>query len=462
MYRRTDEQRRMGQDQTRRDRSFISELVPDWRPTREQALWMVRSVIVLAILLSIFTLIGLPFGITLWEWAKLLIVPAVIAGGGIWFNGRQQARDQQNAERRAQDDALEAYLDRMTELITSHHLGSPKSDDDKGVRVAARARTLTVLGRVDGNRAGSVVRFLYESDLITKDRCVVSLYSANLKETNLHGIILKGASLRGADLQGANPPSAEDRVIEARIQEQHLARSLGALVMQILWGMLALTFGAPLGEWLGARTRGSSLGEYDLGGPNLEKIDLEDANLEGANLKGANLKGANLREALLSRANLFGANLEDACLQNANPLRKAPSTMVAKIVDALDNPIETLQEWVKERENRKKLVPRFTTFVLGRREADVEPSEYVKALEERIRLAAPNLEEANLKGANLRGANLVRANFKGANLEKAEGFTNERLQDEAASLEGAIMPDGQKYEDWLKDKEGSGKDVENE
>jgi hypothetical protein len=32
----------------------------------------------------------------------------------------------------------------------------------------------------------------------------------------------------------------------------------------------------------------------------------------------------------------------------------------------------------------------------------------------------------------------------------------------AGSLEGATMPDGQKYEDWIKDKEGSGKDVENE
>jgi hypothetical protein len=33
---------------------------------------------------------------------------------------------------------------------------------------------------------------------------------------------------------------------------------------------------------------------------------------------------------------------------------------------------------------------------------------------------------------------------------------------DALSLEGATMPDGQKYEDWINDKEGSGKDVENE
>jgi hypothetical protein len=29
--------------------------------------------------------IGYSYGITLWDWANLLIVPAVIAGGGVWF-----------------------------------------------------------------------------------------------------------------------------------------------------------------------------------------------------------------------------------------------------------------------------------------------------------------------------------------------------------------------------------------
>jgi hypothetical protein len=32
----------------------------------------------------------------------------------------------------------------------------------------------------------------------------------------------------------------------------------------------------------------------------------------------------------------------------------------------------------------------------------------------------------------------------------------------AESLEGATMPNGQKYEDWLKDKKAQGKDEKNE
>jgi hypothetical protein len=38
----------------------------------------------------------------------------------------------------------------------------------------------------------------------------------------------------------------------------------------------------------------------------------------------------------------------------------------------------------------------------------------------------------------------------GADLRGAEGITNEELEQHAQSLKGATMPNGQKYEDWLK------------
>jgi hypothetical protein len=57
---------------------------------------------------------------------------------------------------------------------------------------------------------------------------------------------------------------------------------------------------------------------------------------------------------------------------------------------------------------------------------------------------------------NLSGATLTRAD-----LSNATGITNDELEQQAKSLEGATMPNGQKYEDWLKEKEGSGEDGEN-
>jgi uncharacterized protein YjbI with pentapeptide repeats len=67
------------------------------------------------------------------------------------------------------------------------------------------------------------------------------------------------------------------------------------------------------------------------------------------------------------------------------------------------------------------------------------------------------LEWTDLAGAHLEDAILLWANLEGANLQGATGITPERLQQETVSLEGATMPNGQKYEEWLKSK-GRGED----
>ena len=59
----------MEPDKTPRKRAskFIKDLVaPAWQPSRDRVLWATRIVLVLVVLLAILTLIGWPFGITLW------------------------------------------------------------------------------------------------------------------------------------------------------------------------------------------------------------------------------------------------------------------------------------------------------------------------------------------------------------------------------------------------------------
>jgi hypothetical protein len=46
------------------------------------------------------------------------------------------------------------------------------------------------------------------------------------------------------------------------------------------------------------------------------------------------------------------------------------------------------------------------------------------------------------------------ADLSGANLTFARGVTDDQLS-EARSPEGATMPTGQKYEEWLKSREGA-------
>jgi Pentapeptide repeats (8 copies) len=62
-------------------------------------------------------------------------------------------------------------------------------------------------------------------------------------------------------------------------------------------------------------------------------------------------------------------------------------------------------------------------------------------------LSSTDLSKVDLRGACLSGAYLSGANLRRANLSGAQGVTRDRLVQQAASLEGATMPDGQKYED---------------
>jgi hypothetical protein len=50
---------------------------------------------------------------------------------------------------------------------------------------------------------------------------------------------------------------------------------------------------------------------------------------------------------------------------------------------------------------------------------------------------------------SLSNADLIAAALREADLRGATGITNEQLKQQASSLEGATMLNGQKYEEWL-------------
>jgi hypothetical protein len=149
---------------------------------------------------------------TLWDWLQLLsalAIPVVLAVAGFWFTAwqgeRQQAIEDQRAkverdveDQRAQDTALQAYLDQMTELILEKNLRDSKEESE--VRTLARARTLTVLGRLGPDRKRSVVQFLYESVLVQKGNPIIDLENADLSEADLSLDNLIEADLSDANL----------------------------------------------------------------------------------------------------------------------------------------------------------------------------------------------------------------------------------------------------------------------
>jgi uncharacterized protein YjbI with pentapeptide repeats len=294
---------------------------------------------------------------TVRDWLPIvgaLLIPVVIAAGGWWIMWQQgkiaeqrAETDRELAEQRAQGEAQQAFLDQMSTLLLEK--GLRNSEDDSEVRTLARARTATVIQRLDAHRNRHVIRFLNEARLIGKGQSSIRL---------LAGADLQGAALKGIDLSTTD------------------------------------------------------LSEADLGGADLIGVDLRDADLQDAYLRDADLGGADLSEADLSRADLSGANL-GADLSGETNLSDA-----------------NLQD------------------------ANLSGTD----------LGGADLEGANLSHACLRDAYLDGVDLSGAYKVNNEGskrpITNEELEQQASSLKGATMPDGQKYEDWLKSK-GRGEDGEN-
>jgi hypothetical protein len=226
----------------------------------------------------------------------LLLVPVALAIGAAFFtwvtNRREREAEELRAieqreieDRRAREQALQAYLDRRTDLIRGGLCDSKVGDADQSI---ARARTLTVLRQLDGMGKGLMLRFLYESELIGKltgpegegprKEVIVVLVGANLQGANLEGAYLKGADLKGADLRGANLRAAN------------------------LVGVTLVN--AQLG---GAHLGGAHLVRSILFGANLAEANLRSANLEGAQLGGATVTDRQLAQA----KSLAGATLPD-------------------------------------------------------------------------------------------------------------------------------------------------------
>jgi hypothetical protein len=135
----------------------------------------------------------------LWDWSQLLIIPAVLAIGGYLFSLANSSTEQEIALNNQREATLQDYLDKMSELLLEKHLRRSPLDDE--VRKIARVRTLTVLRRIDGERKASVLRFLYESDLINKDQPIIHLEDADLSGATIAPEQLdKAKSLKGATM----------------------------------------------------------------------------------------------------------------------------------------------------------------------------------------------------------------------------------------------------------------------
>jgi uncharacterized protein YjbI with pentapeptide repeats len=390
----------------------VSEQQPSrWPPTRRQLLWAAG---VAALAFLIIVICGYLFGWkwtglpkrTLWDWLALLIVPAVLAVGGCLLTERQRAldrelstqqaqTDRELADERRQNDTLQAYLDGMSQLLTDKERPLHMAQSGDSLRTVARARTLTVLGRLDSGRKRSILEFLFESELIYKEHILLDegglierrhnivslrqadlrdadLYRGNLREANLGYANLSSADLSSADLRDGDLRDADLR--DADLKEANLrdANLYGAVLREVdLSAREADVTPSDLSEaFLSGSEVDLSVREADLSGAFLREVDLRGASLQEAILRGADLRGADLRGAFLIETDLKEADLRDADLRDAkgatssgvaNELLSAASSLEGATMpdgqtlrgDKMSNG-PTFEDWLKDGEGRKE------------------------------------------------------------------------------------------------------------
>lgn len=214
-------------------------------------------------------------GKTLWDWLQLLLIPVVLAIVAFSFNAGQESMNQRLEQQRRQEQIVDIYLDRMSNLLLQYHLHDSQLGDP--IRATAQAITLTALDRLDTEYKRIVVLFLYRADLITyhfekkepKDKPIITLPFAALEGAKLNGVYLCSADLHNMLLSGAN-------------------------------------------------FHGSWLEQADLGDSNADHADLSNTFMRAANLYHTNLTDANLQGAILREANIPGAFLSRAQLSHAD------------------------------------------------------------------------------------------------------------------------------------------------
>jgi Pentapeptide repeats (8 copies) len=247
---------------------------------------------------------------TLYDWFQLAIIPVALAVGVWWLNRVQQQRDQQLADERAKTEreiatdnqreaALQAYIDKVSELLLHERLGEPVPPQE--VVTIAQARTATVLRILDPIRRASIIQFLSQSGILSicVEKSAKGSFDLQLNNENS----LKGIELQGTNLNGVNLSMLY--LGEANLQRTSLKQA--------------------------------NLQRTDLSSTNLQDADLSHANLHGARLFGADLQGArlfmaDLQGAKLSGASLDGANLKDATGITIEELEKQAKSLKGTIM----------------------------------------------------------------------------------------------------------------------------------
>lgn len=176
---------------------------------------------------------------------------------------------------RFQENVLQGYLDRMSDLILQYGLSA--GDSDLTVRSVATARTFSVLPQLNGTRKGVVIRFLNSARLIDHEEPIIETNDFDLTDLDLNQTVLVDANLSFADLSGAN-------LSHAFLEHINLAS---------------------------AKLTGVDFTDSYLYGADLSKAVLDGADLTGVYMPLADLRNTATNEQLAQARSIVGSKMMD-------------------------------------------------------------------------------------------------------------------------------------------------------
>lgn len=233
-------------------------------------------------------------GKTLWDFLEILVVPIFLAIIAIVFNILSNKNSNRIADNRTQDYTLRNYLDDLSHFLLEEDIY--QTDDNSPIRQLLRAKTLTALHQLNGERKGILIRFIYHLGLINKNGPLINLSGADLKSINL---------------SGADHSDNKDRTLLNYLS------------------LFEVSFA-------GAEMREADFSEAKLSRSNFMFTDLTDADFGDAHLMESDFRFATLKNVNFNNASLLNADLSGTKGMTKNQLRKSKTYKAATLPDHLN------------------------------------------------------------------------------------------------------------------------------
>jgi len=274
---------------------------------------------------------------TLWDWLQLLIVPAVLALGAIWFTREGQKAERQATEKReiADSEATDRRVAADSEA-TDRRVAADREATDK--RVAADREATDK--RVAADREAAMERAKTEQALIRERSRDLALQTYLDRMTEL--ILNNG--LRKSTLE-----EEEIRAI-ARIRTLTVLEQLDgerkAVVLKFLSEAGLIMGDKPLVKLNGANLSETLIDNANLRNCNFKSTVWRNASIARSDLASSNFYDANLTEAKFISCQMHGVNLIKAKLIGAEFLEVwlVNADMRAAVMRGLDPHVTTLTE----------------------------------------------------------------------------------------------------------------------